>query len=62
MSRHSDQIPHSPLAEPMTAATLGLLVLDEKLNPQTFFEIGLIFAGSVILVARERSNPRELTT
>lgn len=43
------------LAEPMTAATLGLLVLGEQLNTQAFVGIGLIFAGLVILILRRRT-------
>ena len=62
MSRHSDQTHHPPLAEPMTVTTLGILILGEKLNPAAVFEIGLIFAGLLILVVKGRSKPRELTT
>lgn len=40
------------LAEPMTAATLGILVLGEQLNLQAFLGISFIFAGLVVLVAR----------
>ena len=40
------------LAEPMTAATLGIVVLGEQLNIQAFTGISLIFAGLVVLVAR----------
>jgi len=40
------------LAEPMTAATLGIVVLGEQLNAQAFTGILLIFAGLVVLVAR----------
>ncbi len=43
------------LAEPMTAATLGILVLGEQLNPQAFFGISLIFAGLLILVTKGRT-------
>lgn len=50
------------LAEPMTAATLGVLVLGEQLNPQAFFGISLIFAGLVVLMLKRRSRPCELTT
>ena len=42
------------LAEPMTAATLGILVLGEQLTPQAFFGISLIFTGLVILVVKGR--------
>jgi DME family drug/metabolite transporter len=44
------------LAEPMTAAFLGILVLGEKLNILAFFGIILIFAGLVILVLRYPSR------
>lgn len=40
------------LAEPMTAATLGILVLGELLNARAFIGISLIFAGLVVLVVR----------
>lgn len=40
------------LAEPMTAATLGIVVLGEQLNMPAFLGIALIFAGLVVLVAR----------
>lgn len=43
------------LAEPMTAATLGIVVLGEQLSAQAFFGISLIFAGLVILVVKGRS-------
>lgn len=45
------------LAEPMTAAALGIVVLGEKLNTPAFFGISLIFAGLAILVLR---NPFRL--
>ncbi len=48
------------LAEPMTAATLGILVLGEQLNAQAFFGISLIFAGLVVLVLRRRLRPRQV--
>ena len=44
------------LAEPMTAATLGILVLGEQLNTQAFFGISLIFAGLVVLVIKRRQK------
>ena len=50
------------LAEPMTAATLGILVLGEQLNTQAFFGISLIFAGLVVLVLRGRRRTYEITT
>ena len=44
------------LAEPMTAATLGILVLGEQLNTQAFFGISLIFAGLVVLMLKGRAR------
>ena len=40
------------LAEPMTAATLGIAVLGEQLNIQAFTGISMIFAGLVVLLVR----------
>ena len=40
------------LAEPMTAATLGIMVLGEQLNIQAFTGISLIFAGLMVMVMR----------
>lgn len=40
------------LAEPMTAATLGVLVLNEVLNGQAMAGIFLIFFGLLVLVVR----------
>ncbi len=48
------------LAEPMTAATLGILILGEHLNPQAFFGISLILAGLVVLVLKRRATPRQV--
>jgi len=48
------------LAEPMTAATLGLLVLGEQLNVQAIFGISLILTGLLALVVKARALPREL--
>lgn len=45
------------LAEPMTAAALGIMVLGEQLNPQAAGGIVLIFVGLVVLVARRPSAP-----
>lgn len=42
------------LAEPMTAATLGIVVLGEQLNVQAFSGISLIFAGLVVLVVKRK--------
>ncbi|MCK5913198.1 MAG: EamA family transporter, partial [Desulfuromusa sp.] len=50
------------LAEPMTAATLGILVLGEQLNTQAFFGISLIFAGLVVLMLKGRRKTYEMTT
>ncbi len=50
------------LAEPMTAATLGILVLGEQLNTQAFFGISLIFAGLVVLVLRGQRKTYEIAT
>ncbi|SEA60039.1 drug/metabolite transporter, DME family [Desulfuromusa kysingii] len=44
------------LAEPMTAAMLGILVLGEQLNTQAFSGICLIFAGLVVLVIKRRNK------
>ncbi len=44
------------LAEPMTAATLGIVVLGEQLNVRAFSGICLIFAGLVVLVIRRRAG------
>jgi len=50
------------LAEPMTAATLGVLVLGEQLNSQAFFGISLIFAGLVVLVLRRKTGSQQVAT
>lgn len=42
------------LAEPMTAATLGIVILGEQLNTMALFGISLIIAGLVVLVIRRR--------
>lgn len=44
------------LAEPMTAATLGIVVLGEQLNLQAFSGILLIFLGLAALVAPTRKR------
>lgn len=49
------------LAEPMTAATLGILVLGEQLNTQAFFGISLIFAGLVVLMVKKRYSHKNAT-
>jgi len=40
------------LAEPMTAATLGIMVLGEQLTSSAFIGISLIFIGLVALIVR----------
>ncbi len=42
------------LAEPMTAATLGIVVLGEQLDTQAFCGISLILTGLVVLVLKRR--------
>jgi DME family drug/metabolite transporter len=49
------------LAEPMTAATLGILILGEQLNIRTFGGISLIFAGLLVLVLRHPLNIRRFS-
>jgi DME family drug/metabolite transporter len=46
------------LAEPMTAATLGVVVLGEQLNAQAFIGISLIFAGLVVLMSRRPTGAK----
>ncbi len=48
------------LAEPMTAATLGIVVLGELLNIQSFCGIILIFAGLMVLVIRRPDSRRKV--
>ncbi len=48
------------LAEPMTAATFGILLLGEQLNAQAFLGISLIFFGLVVLVVKGRKKPSEV--
>jgi len=50
------------LAEPMTAATLGLLVLGEQLNVPAFFGISLIFTGLLSLIMKRRAISQEIRT
>lgn len=45
------------LAEPLTAGLLGLLVLGERLNAQSFVGIALIFSGLAVLTLAGRSAP-----
>jgi len=43
------------LAEPLTAATLGILVLKERLTPEATIGMALVLAGLVVLgTARSR--------
>lgn len=49
------------LAEPMTAALLGIFVLGEVLNLQAFSGIFLIFAGLAALIFKRSSKLKELT-
>lgn len=44
------------LAEPATAAVLGIVVLGEQMTTQSFTGIGLIFAGLVVLVIKSKGN------
>ncbi len=46
------------LAEPMTAGTLGIVVLKEQMNLQACFGIILIFTGLVVLVLRRQRSAR----
>lgn len=46
------------LAEPMTAGTLGILVLQEQVNFQAAIGIVLIFTGLVVLVIRRKVRQR----
>lgn len=47
------------LAEPMTAALLGIFILGEVLNAQAFSGIALIFSGLAVLVIRQPSPQRK---
>ena len=40
------------LAEPLTAALLGIFVVGESLEPLAWLGIGLLFAGLVVLTRR----------
>lgn len=48
------------LAEPLTAATLGILVLDEALTGQVFAGMVLVFGGLAVLAVRPTSRRRPL--
>lgn len=47
------------LAEPMTAATLGIVVLGEQLNTQAFFGISLILSGLMVLLLKRNILSRK---
>lgn len=49
------------LAEPMTAAVLGILVLGEQLNTQAFSGISVIFVGLIILVLKRKAVEQKFT-
>lgn len=44
------------LADPLTSALLGVVVLGEQLSGQALTGIGLIFAGLIILVTKKETN------
>lgn len=50
------------LAEPLTAALLGVVVLGEQLTTQALLGIVLIFSGLVVLVAKRRQNVQHAIT
>jgi drug/metabolite transporter, DME family len=50
------------LAEPATAAVLGLLVLGERLEPAGWVGLVLVAAGVVVEATRRRSSPRHSTS
>ena len=45
------------LAEPLTAALLGVLLLSERLRPQGLIGVALIAAGLLVLSLRRPSEP-----
>ena len=47
------------LAEPLTAATLGVFLLGERITPLAFLGIVLIFTGLVILTLKRNRSPLE---
>ena len=47
------------LAEPLTAATLGVFLLGERITPLAFLGIVLIFTGLVILTLKSNRSPIE---
>jgi DME family drug/metabolite transporter len=49
------------LAEPMTAAILGILVLGEQLNTQAFSGISVILVGLVFLVLKRKAVEQKFT-
>jgi len=48
------------LAEPLTAATLGIVVLDEALTGQVLAGMALVFAGLAVLALRPSTRRRPL--
>jgi len=46
------------LAEPATAAVLGIVILGEQMTAQSFSGIALIFAGLVVLVTKRKTKLR----
>jgi DME family drug/metabolite transporter len=44
------------LAEPLTAAVLGVVVLDERLNQTAGFGCGLVLAGLLLLTVPDGGN------
>ena len=50
------------LAEPMTATILGITILGEKLSPQAFLGIFLIFAGLLVLIIKGKSESGRMET
>jgi DME family drug/metabolite transporter len=49
------------LAEPLTAATLGITVLDERATAATLAGMGLVVAGLVVVGRTEPTEPTERT-
>ncbi len=49
------------LAEPLTAATLGIVVLDEAVTGQVLAGMALVFAGLAVLALRPSTRRRPLT-
>jgi DME family drug/metabolite transporter len=49
------------LAEPLTAALLGIVDLGERLPPSVWLGIGLIFGGLALLIIRPGQRRPEIT-